>query len=106
MNTRKRRKKRIRRKISGTAARPRLSLHQSLTSLYAQIIDDDQGKTLCGALVRGKKNQEAAEQLATKICETAQKAAISTVVFDRNGKKYHGVVKRFADKSREGGLTF
>jgi len=107
-----RRKVRIRKKISGTAARPRLSIFRSSSHIYAQIVDDDAGSTLATSStqtvkVEGNKgNKEAAKAVGTAIAEAAKAAGIETVVFDRNGFKFHGRVKALADAAREGGLAF
>ena len=109
---RMRRKVRIRKKISGTGARPRLSVFRSTNHIYAQLVDDDAGKTLAAASTQvikvdgHKGNKEAAKAVGTAIAEAAKAAGIDTVVFDRNGFKYHGRVKALADGAREGGLAF
>lgn len=105
------RKRRIRAKVRGTAARPRLAIHCSLTSVYAQVIDDIAGKTLAsassaGAKARGKKNVDAAKKVGVLIAEKAKAAHVTAVVFDRGGRKYHGRIKALADAAREGGLQF
>jgi large subunit ribosomal protein L18 len=99
------RKKRIRSALSGTAERPRLTVYRSHTRLTAQMIDDTTGKTIvAGSSVeaKGKPNKEGAKKLGALIA----KKKIATVVFDRNGYKYHGCVKELADAAREAGLTF
>ncbi len=105
-----RRKKRIRAKILGTAARPRLSVHCSLKMIRAQLIDDEAGKTLAAVssaqLKKATKNIDAAKQLGEMVAEKAKAAKITTVVFDRNARKYHGRIKALADAARAGGLTF
>lgn len=98
------RKLRIRRKISGTADRPRLSVFKSNRAVYAQLIDDTAGKTIIGAGVSGK-SVSAGQDLGKKVAVLAKKHNISTVVFDRNGRAYHGTVKAIADAVREGGIT-
>ena len=109
---RTRRHIRVRRKISGTAERPRLCVYRSNTNLYAQIIDDVSGKTLVQAStldkeVKTKKsNIEAAKEVGTLIAKRATANKIETVVFDRGGYIYHGVVKELAEAAREGGLKF
>lgn len=113
---RERRKKRIRKKISGTPERPRLCIYKSLRHLYAQIVDDVAGHTLAAATTNtkalkaeGRKtfaNQEYAKRLGKEIAEKAKAAGITQVVFDRSGYPYHGVVKAFAEAAREGGLKF
>ena len=102
-------KKQIRKKISGTAEKPRMSVYKSNTAIYVQLIDDEVGKTLVAASSRDltdKKsiNLEIATQVGKKIAEKALESGIKTVVFDRNGYLYHGRVKALADSAREGGL--
>lgn len=105
-------KGRIRKKVSGTPEKPRLSIFRSNKEMYAQIIDDVNGKTLAAA--SSLKNKEAhkgnkidqAKEVGKMIAEKADKAGISNVVFDRNGYLYHGRVKSFADAAREAGLKF
>jgi large subunit ribosomal protein L18 len=107
-----RRKVSIRKKIAGTAVRPRLSVFRSANHMYAQLVDDDQGQTLAAAstqtvTVEGNKgNKEAAKAVGAAIAAQAKAAGITTVIFDRNGFKYHGRVKALADAAREGGLSF
>ncbi len=109
---RTRRHIRVRRKISGTAERPRLCVYRSNTNIYAQVIDDVAGKTLVSAStldkeVKTKKaNKEAAKEIGSLIAKRAKDAKISNVVFDRGGYVYHGVVKELAEAAREGGLEF
>ena len=109
---RTRRHIRVRRKISGTAERPRLCVYRSNTNIYAQVIDDVAGKTLVSAStldkeVKTKKaNKEAAKEVGSLIAKRAKAAKISNVVFDRGGYIYHGVVKELAEAAREGGLKF
>ena len=109
---RTRRHLRVRRKISGTAERPRLCVYRSNTNLYVQVIDDVAGNTLVAASTLDKEiktkhaNKEAAKELGTLIAKKAQAKSIKTVVFDRGGYIYHGVVKELADAAREGGLEF
>ncbi len=105
---------RIRKKIIGTAARPRLCVKFSAKHIYAQAVDDDNGVTLAflsslDAELRKKKlsaNVEGAKELGTAFAVKAVAAGISSVVFDRCGARYHGKVKQFADAAREGGLKF
>jgi large subunit ribosomal protein L18 len=106
-------KRSIRRKVSGTSERPRLSVFRSNTRIYAQIIDDVNGHTLTAASsveINGKDkkgvNVEVAKQVGQKLAEKAVAAGVSAVVFDRNGYLYHGKVKALADGAREGGLQF
>ncbi len=109
---RTRRHLRVRRKISGTAERPRLCVYRSNTNLYVQVIDDVAGNTIVSAStldkdVKTKKaNKEAAKELGTLIAKKALEKKIDTVVFDRSGYIYHGVVKELAEAAREGGLKF
>ena len=110
--TRKRRHLRVRRKISGTAECPRLCVYRSNSNLYAQIIDDVAGNTIvsCSTLDKDVKtkhaNKEAAKEVGTLIAKKAAEKNIKTVVFDRGGYIYHGVVKELADAAREAGLEF
>lgn len=105
---RDRRRKRIRSKIAGTEARPRLSIFKSNTAIYAQIIDDTKGITLAASSSQGKKgNKTAASQAAgAEIAKLAKAKGVAQVVFDRGGFIYTGRVKAFADGAREGGLEF
>lgn len=105
------RHKRVRAKISGTAARPRLSVYRSENNIYAQIIDDVAGCTLCSASsvekgFEGGGNKEAAERVGKTLAERAIAKGIEEVVFDRGGYIYHGRVQALADGAREGGLKF
>ena len=109
---RERRHKRVRNKISGTAERPRLCVYRSNTNLYVQIIDDEAGKTLAQASTMDKEiktkhsNCEAAKEVGALIAKRAIEKNIKTIVFDRGGYIYHGVVKSLAEAAREGGLEF
>ena len=109
---RERRHIRVRTKISGTAERPRLCVYRSNTNLYVQIIDDVAGKTLAQASTMDKEiktkhsNKEAAKEVGALIAKRALERNIKTVVFDRGGYIYHGVVKELAEAAREGGLEF
>ena len=104
------RHKRVRGKISGTAACPRLCVYRSLKNIYAQIIDDEQGVTLVSASTMDKDfngfggNVEAAAEIGKKVAAKALEKGITEVVFDRGGYVYHGRVKALADGAREGGL--
>ena len=105
------RHKRVRAKISGTPARPRLNLFRSLNHIYAQIIDDVKGVTLCSAssldkTIEGGGNKEAAKAVGKLIAERAKENNITDVVFDRGGNIYHGRVQALAEGAREGGLNF
>jgi large subunit ribosomal protein L18 len=107
-----RRHKRVRAKISGTAARPRLNVYRSNANIYAQIIDDENGVTLLSASTLDKEfngyggNREAAKAVGTMIAKKAADKGITEVVFDRGGYVYHGRVKELAEAAREGGLKF
>ncbi len=109
---RQRRHMRVRRKISGTAERPRLCIYRSNTNIYAQIIDDVAGNTLVAVSTLDKEiktkhaNKEAAKEVGTLIAKRAAEKKIVDVVFDRGGYIYHGVVKELAEAAREGGLKF
>ena len=109
---RARRHARVRRKISGTAERPRLCVYRSNTNLYVQVIDDVAGVTLVSASTLDKEvktkyaNKEAAKEVGALIAKRALEKNIKDVVFDRGGYIYHGVVKELADAARNGGLTF
>ena len=109
---RDRRHKRVRTKVSGTAERPRLCVYRSNSNIYAQIIDDVAGNTLVSAStldkeVKTKKaNSEAAKEVGALIAKRATAKNIKSVVFDRGGYVYHGVVKELAESAREGGLEF
>ena len=103
-------KRRIRKKISGTEAKPRLSVFRSNKQIYGQIIDDLNGKTLVSASsvkedIKGNKVEQA-QTIGKAVAEKAVAAGIKNVVFDRNGYLYHGRIKAFADAAREGGLEF
>jgi len=112
VDRRQRLKYHIRKKVKGSAERPRLSVFRSNTSIYAQIIDDITGITLASASsveIGGRKensNVDIALQVGKKIAAKAQEAGILAVVFDRNGYLYHGKVKALAEGAREGGLKF
>lgn len=104
--------KRIRRKVKGSTERPRLAIYRSLNHIYAQVIDDEQGRTLASASstekdLRGKTggSVEAAERIGRAIAERARAAGINQVVFDRGGYLYHGRVKALTDAAREAGLN-
>jgi len=107
--------RRIRKKIAGTSARPRLCVFRSLNHMYAQVVDDSQGKTLASASTRDKDiraeagkggNVTAAKAVGKAIAERARAEGIESVVFDRGGYIYHGRVKALADAARESGLKF
>lgn len=105
-------KMRIRKKVSGSASMPRLSVFRSNRDIYAQIIDDNEGRTLVQASskeksfsFKGTKTEQAAE-VGKIVAERAKSAGIERVVFDRNGYLYHGRVKSLAEGAREAGLKF
>ena len=110
-----RRKARVRRAIVASSGRPRLSVFRSSKQIYAQIIDDEQGKTLAAASTIEKTLREqlktgatveAARIVGKEIAERAKKAGVAKVVFDRGAYMYHGRVKALAEAAREGGLEF
>ena len=109
---RERRHLRVRRKVSGTAERPRLCIFRSNSNIYVQIIDDIAGNTLVSASTLDKEvktkhaNKEAAKEVGALIAKKAKAKKIETVVFDRGGYIYHGIVKELAEAAREGGLKF
>ena len=107
-----RRHKRVRGKITGTAERPRLNVFRSNKAIYAQIIDDVKGVTICSASTLDKEfdgnggNKEAAAQVGKLIAQRAADKGITEVVFDRGGYIFHGRVAALAEGAREGGLKF
>ena len=114
---RDRRKKRVRKNIVGTTARPRLCVYRSLQYSYAQLVDDEAGKVIATISSKSissagsgksssKSNKDTAKEVGKKIAELAKEKGISRVVFDRNGYLYHGRVAALADGAREGGLNF
>jgi len=112
---RRRRHRRVRVKVRGTAQRPRLSVFRSLRHIYAQIIDDERGHALVAAstiesairdAVSGQSKTAQASEVGKVLAERARQQGITAVVFDRGGYKYHGRVKALAEAVREGGLTF
>ncbi len=111
----KRRERRVRAKIFGTAERPRLSVHRTNAHIYAQVIDDVDSKTIATASTldpefkaTGKlgSNKEAAELVGKLVAERAMAAGVTMVTFDRGGRLYHGRVQALADGAREAGLKF
>lgn len=113
LRNRLRRKKRISFKVKGNADRPRLAIFRSNTAFYAQIIDDDAGKTLVSISSNGKEakgkvknTKEGVQSLGESLAKKAISAKIDKVIFDRAGYLYHGKVKAFADGARAGGLKF
>lgn len=106
---RERRHRRVRAKVIGTAARPRLSIYKSNTRIIAQIIDDEAGRTIVAAsssLEKGKTPLERAEAAAQALAAKALEKKVKAVVFDRGGFQYVGTIKAFADAARAGGLEF
>ncbi|MCC7146025.1 MAG: 50S ribosomal protein L18 [Phycisphaeraceae bacterium] len=106
-----RRKMRVRKRVTGTSDRPRLSVFRSLKHTYAQIIDDVAGRTLVAASTKEAKpaktsNKQAAATVGKLLAQKAVAAGISLVCFDRNGLRYHGRIKALADAAREAGLKF
>ena len=111
VESRKRRHTRVRKKVRGTAARPRLSVFRSSRHVYAQLIDDVSGRTLAAASTMEQDvrsgstaNVEAAKAVGQRVGERAKSAGITQVVFDRGGFRYHGRVAAVADGAREAGL--
>jgi large subunit ribosomal protein L18 len=103
------RKRRIRARVRGTAARPRMTVYRSLTQLTVQLVDDDAGKTIVFASTKEAKlkpNRDGAKKLGTLVAKKAKEQKIETVVFDRNAYAYHGRIQELADAAREGGLKF
>ncbi len=106
---RKKRQRKIRATLSGTAARPRLSVHRSLTSISAQLIDDTSGSVLVSSSSLKEKrggNIDSAKKIGAELAKLAKSKKIETCVFDRSGYLYHGRVKALAEGAREGGLQF
>lgn len=106
---------RVRKKLAGSVARPRLAVFRSLAHIYAQVIDDGAGRTLVQASdldaelrsqVKGKNKTQVATVVGALVAKRAKERGVETVVFDRGGFKYHGRVKALADAAREGGLRF
>lgn len=102
---------RIRRRLTGTAERPRLNVYRSLNHIYVQVIDDMQGVTLVSASTVAAKaktggNVSAAKEIGKQIAERAREKGITKVVFDRGGYLYHGRIKALAEAAREAGLEF
>ncbi len=109
---RKRIHRRIRKKVSGTAQCPRLAVNYSNQHIYAQVIDDVAGTTLCSAssldssVEKAASNQATAQKVGELIAKRAKEAKLDKVVFDRGGHLYHGKIKALAEAAREAGLTF
>ena len=105
------RRRRVRAKVSGTAERPRISVFRSNRGVFAQLIDDDSGRTLAAVNwtedeLKSLKRMEQASKAGQLLAERAKAAGIETAVFDRGGYQYHGRVKALAEGAREGGLIF
>ena len=105
------RRRRVRAKITGTAERPRISVFRSNRGVFAQLIDDDAGRTLASvnwteADLRDLKRMEQAKRAGELLAERAKAAGVETAVFDRGGYRYHGRVQALAEGAREGGLIF
>lgn len=113
---REKRHRRIRKDVSGTTEQPRLSIYRSLNNIYAQLIDDQTGKTLASLstlspdikdkLKKDAGNVKGAAMLGTALAEVCKKNGITKVVFDRSGYVYHGRIKALAEAARKGGLKF
>jgi large subunit ribosomal protein L18 len=110
LEARRRRHRRVRGKIAGTAERPRLVIHRSNRGISAQLVDDETGRTLAGASWAGLgtsgNKTEQAHEVGKAVAAAAKTAGIETCVFDRAGYLYHGRVKALAEGAREGGLQF
>jgi len=108
-----RRRRSVRKNIFGSPTRPRLTITRSGKNMYAQLIDDTSGNTICSASTIEKdgkvdagSNCVAAQEIGTRIAAKAKKAGVESVIFDRNGYRFHGRVKALAEGAREGGLKF
>jgi large subunit ribosomal protein L18 len=115
LKARQRRHERVRKRVNGTTARPRLSVYKSLSHIYVQLIDDTDGKTVAAASSNEKDvqtglkhcgNIAAAKKVGANIAQRALSKNIKAVVFDRGGYQYHGCIKALADAAREQGLNF
>ena len=118
IKSRNRRRKSIRKKIFGSSERPRLCVHKSNRGLYVQLVDDVEGKTICGISTKSeqiaadnkstftRKNINFASKLGEEIAKSAVEKRIKKVVYDRSGYRYHGVIKAIADAARKNGLEF
>jgi large subunit ribosomal protein L18 len=105
------RRRRVRAKVNGTAERPRISVFRSNRGIFAQLIDDQAGRTLVAVNwtepeLRGLGPMEQAQRVGALLAERAKSAGVDSAVFDRGGYRYHGRVKALADSARDGGLTF
>ena len=112
---RARRHLRVRRKVKGNGQRPRLAVFRSLRHIYAQIIDDESGKTVAAASSldgelgkqrQGRRKTEVSTEVGKLVARRAKEQGVAAVVFDRGGNQYHGRVKALAEAAREGGLSF
>jgi len=108
-----RRRRSVRKRIFGVPSRPRLTIRRTSKHMYAQLIDDTSSRTLCAASTIEKdgrldvgNNCAAAKEIGERIAEKAKTAGVTSIVFDRNGYRFHGRVKALADAAREGGLKF
>ena len=115
VTAREKRKARIRKKVSGTPGRPRLSVYKSLNHIYAQVVDDSTGRTLASAStlskalrdgVKDDAKTDAAKKVGTAVARAALEKGVQQVVFDRNGFDYHGRIAAVAQAAREAGLKF
>lgn len=116
LDRREKRHLRIRKRVQGTGARPRLSVYKSSKHLYAQLIDDESGRSLVSVTTNTKANKASGKKsfanvasgadLGKAIAEKARSAGHELVVFDRSGYRYHGIIKAIADAAREAGLKF
>lgn len=115
LDSRHKRKARIRKKIAGTAERPRLTVYKSLKHTYAQVVDDGSGRVIASVgtnskalrdQVKEERKTDAARKVGAAIAKAAREKGVSRVVFDRNGFDYHGRVAAVAQAAREGGLEF
>lgn len=116
LDRREKRHLRIRKRVQGTAARPRLSIFKSSKHIYVQLIDDENGRSLASATTNTKANKAGGKKsfcnvengttLGRQIAEKARSAGHELVVFDRSGYRYHGIIKAIADAAREAGLKF
>jgi large subunit ribosomal protein L18 len=109
--TRLKRRRRVRAKVHGSAERPRISVFRSNRGVFAQLIDDESGRTLAAASwtepeLRSLKPMDQSRRIGELLAERAKSAGVESAVFDRGGYKYHGRVKALADGAREGGLEF
>jgi large subunit ribosomal protein L18 len=105
------RRRRVRAKVHGTAERPRISVFRSNRGIFAQLIDDESGRTIAAVnwtedALKGLPREEQAKRAGATLAERAKAAGVESAVFDRGGYQYHGRVKAFAEGAREGGLSF